>query len=75
MAKVTKIGNSLGVTIPREELEALGLKQGDEVIIRRRGSHLEIVPVELRPKLRPALQRAVDRTVEKFGPALDELAK
>lgn len=75
MAKVTKIGNSLGVTIPREELEALGLKQGDEVIIQRRGSHLEIVPVVMRPKLRPALQRAVDRTVEKFGPALEELAK
>ncbi len=75
MAKITKIGNSLGVTLPREELEALGLKQGDEVLIQRRGSHLEIIPVVLRPKLRPAVQRAVDRTIEKFGPALDELAK
>lgn len=57
------------------ELEALGLKQGDEVLVQRRGSHLEIVPVVMRPKLRPVLQRAVERTTEKFGPALEELAK
>jgi len=75
MPKITKIGNSLGVTLPKEELEALGIKQGDEVIIQRRGSVLEVVPVVMRPKLRPGLQRAVDRTVEKFGPALEELAK
>lgn len=75
MPKLTKIGNSLGVTIPREDLEALGLTQGDEVMIRRRGSLLELVPVVLRPKLRPDLQRAVDRTVAKYTPALEELAK
>lgn len=75
MPKVQKIGTSLGITIPPGELEALGIKQGDEVMLRRRGSILEIVPVELRPKIRPALQKAVDRTVEKFGPALERLSK
>lgn len=75
MPKLTKIGNSLGVTIPREDLEALGLKQGDEVMIQRRGSHLELVPVVMRPKLRPDVQRAVDRTVAKYASALEELAK
>lgn len=75
MPKITKIGNSLGVTLPKEELEALGIQQGDEVIIQRRGSILEVVPVVMRPKLRPSLQNAVNRTVEKFGPALEELAK
>ena len=75
MAKIAKFGNSLGITLPKDELEALGLKQGDEVIVQRRGSVLEIVPVVIRPKLRPALQKAVDRTVAKFGPALEELAK
>ena len=29
--KVTRIGNSLGVTFPQEVLEHLGIKQGDEV--------------------------------------------
>lgn len=75
MARITKIGNSLGVTIPREELDILGLKQGDEVLVQRRGSVLEIVPVVMRPKLRPSLQKAVNRTIEKFGPALEELGK
>ncbi|MBW8351823.1 AbrB/MazE/SpoVT family DNA-binding domain-containing protein [Bacillus sp. IITD106] len=29
--KVTKIGNSLGLTLPQEVLEHMGIKQGDEV--------------------------------------------
>ncbi|OKL35280.1 AbrB/MazE/SpoVT family DNA-binding domain-containing protein [Domibacillus mangrovi] len=29
--KVTKIGNSLGVTLPQEVLNHIGIKQGDEV--------------------------------------------
>lgn len=75
MAKLTKIGNSLGVTIPREELEALGLQQGDEVEVRRRGSLLEIIPIVKRPKLRPEVQSALDRTFERYDEALNELAK
>ncbi|HEY9900579.1 MAG TPA: AbrB/MazE/SpoVT family DNA-binding domain-containing protein [Pantanalinema sp.] len=75
MPKIAKNGNSLTVALPPAELLALGLKQGDEVMIRRRGSVLELVPVEMRPKLRPSLEKALDRTVEKFGPALERLAK
>lgn len=30
--KVTKIGNSLGVTFPQEVLQHLNVKQGDEVV-------------------------------------------
>lgn len=75
MPKLTKIGNSLGVTIPREQLEALGLRLGDEVEVRRRGSHLEIIPVLKRPKLRPEVQAALDRTVARYDKALEDLAK
>ena len=75
MAKLTKIGNSLGVTIPREAIEALGLKQGDEVEVRCRGSLLEVVPVVKRPRLRPELQQALDETVAEYGATLRELAK
>ena len=75
MPKITKIGDSLGVVLPPEALEALGLVQGDEVTIQRRGSVLEIVPVFVRPKLRPAVQRALDETIAQFGPALEELAE
>lgn len=75
MPKIIKVGNSLGITIAREDLEALDLQAGDEVAIQRRGSILEVIPVERRLKLRPEVQRALDRTVEKFGPALDRLSK
>lgn len=75
MPKIIKVGSSLGVTIPREDLAALDLKQGDDVVIQRRGSHLEIIPIVMRPKLRPEVQDAVDRTVERFGPALKKLAE
>ena len=75
MPKITKVGNSLGVTLPKELLEELDIKQGDEVVVQRRGSVLEVVPVVMRQKLQPSLQKAVNRTVAKFGPALEELAK
>lgn len=75
MPKIIKVGNSLGITIAPEDLEALDLKAGDEVEIQRRGSILEVVPIEKRLKLRPEVQRALDRTVEKFGPALERLSK
>lgn len=75
MPKVIKVGNSLGITIAKEEAEALDLKQGDEVLVRRRGSILEIVPVVMRPKLRPEVQRAIDETVETYDEALDRLSK
>lgn len=31
--KITKIGNSMGVILPAQVLEALGYKQGDEIVI------------------------------------------
>lgn len=33
--KVTKIGNSLGITFPNEMLKRLNVSQGDEVIIEQ----------------------------------------
>jgi putative addiction module antidote len=75
MPKLTRVGNSIGVTLPKDVLDDLGLQLGDEVEVRARGSLLEIVPVVKRLKLQPKLQTAVDRTIEKFGPALKRLAE
>lgn len=75
MPKICKNGNSLTVTLPQGELEEMGLKQGDEVEWRRRGSILELVPVEKRPKLLPRWEALYAQTKEQFGPALERLAK
>lgn len=40
-AKLRKVGNSLGVIIPKEVIEAAGLKEGDTIQISIISSHLE----------------------------------
>jgi putative addiction module antidote len=75
MPKISKMGNSAGVYIPKEALEAIGLSIGDEVECRPRGGVLELVPVEKRQRLRPKVMEAYRATKEQFGPAFERLAK
>lgn len=44
--KIRKIGNSLGVILPKQLIEELHLKTGDKVSIARKGSNLEIRPID-----------------------------
>ncbi len=60
-------GNSLVVTIPKEEVERLGIREGQLVA-------LEITPLETRPVLPRELQEIVDRRGEALKPALNYLA-
>lgn len=53
--KLRKAGNSYVVTIPREEVEQRGLKEGQLLSV-------EVRPVEVRPVLSPALRAALDVT-------------
>jgi antitoxin component of MazEF toxin-antitoxin module len=64
--QLRKSGNSLVVTIPKEEVERLGLKEGQFV-----GVHL--TPMEVRPVLPPDLQEALDSLWPRLEPALDYL--
>ena len=75
MAKVSKVGNSLVVYLPKEAAEAVGLVAGDEVDVRPRGGLLELVPIEKVPRLRPKLAEAYAETKEQFGPAFKRLAE
>ena len=38
-----KNGNSVAVTIPRQYLKELGLKEGSEVVVEKQGKELRIV--------------------------------
>jgi putative addiction module antidote len=44
--KIRKVGNSLGVILPKQLIEELHLKTGDKVKIERKGSNLELRPVD-----------------------------
>ena len=66
-----KAGNSYVVTIPRADVERLGLKEGQLLAI-------EVTPLEVRPVLRPALRAAFEASWQRSEAAYvaldDELA-
>jgi putative addiction module antidote len=41
-AKIRKIGNSSGIILPKEVMEELHLKEGDELTIEKKGTLLEL---------------------------------
>lgn len=45
-AKIRKVGNSLGVIIPKHLIEELHLKDGDKVQIEKKGQNIELTPVD-----------------------------
>ncbi len=65
--QLRKSGNSYVVTIPKEEVERNGWKEGQHLAV-------EVTEVELQPKLRPELQEILDKNWEKMEPALRYLA-
>ena len=69
---IRKIGNSEGIIIPKEMLQKLGLKAGDEVKLKETESGLEIVgtTADLRAQLEAAREG-----MAKYRNALRELAK
>ncbi len=72
MTKLTKVGNSTGVTIPREVLAAASLDRGDEVSLQVRDGKIEISRSD------DAYNRTVDagmRCMQRYRRALAGLAK
>jgi putative addiction module antidote len=70
--KLRKIGNSLGVILPREELDRLHLSEGDALTITRTEDGVEISPYD--PEFEMKL-KAFEKTRRKYRNALRELAK
>jgi antitoxin component of MazEF toxin-antitoxin module len=54
-SRVRKAGNSLTVTIPKDEVDRLGLREGDQVVIQVNKVRQQI---ELRPHVRAVFDRA-----------------
>jgi antitoxin component of MazEF toxin-antitoxin module len=67
-AKLRRSGNSFIVTVPRDEMERMGLEEGKLVTI-------EVRPAEVRPMLAADLREAFDVEFERGREALDYLAR
>ena len=78
--KICTIGNSKGVSLPIDFLEELDLSTGSEVEVRLDGDRNRIV---IEPARKRRLSKSIDREfvsqvnefIEKYRPALKELAK
>jgi putative addiction module antidote len=70
--KIRSVGNSAGVILPKEELERLSLKIGDELAIRQSENGIELSPYDEDFERRV---RAFERSQRKFRNAYRELAK
>lgn len=45
-AKITTVGNSAGIVLPRSALAHLRLQKGDTVLVRETAEGLEMIPYE-----------------------------
>jgi antitoxin component of MazEF toxin-antitoxin module len=61
--RLRKSGNSYVVTIPKDEVDRLGLREGQMIA-------LDVTPLELKPVLRPELAQIVQRTSEMATPVM-----
>lgn len=43
-AKIRKVGNSLGVILPKQLIDEMHLKNGDKLNIEKVGDHLQLKP-------------------------------
>ncbi|PTM95349.1 AbrB/MazE/SpoVT family DNA-binding domain-containing protein [Mycoplana dimorpha] len=69
---IRKIGNSEGVIIPKEVLDRLGLKTGDQLDLNEGNGQIQLIPqnADLAEQL-----KAARLGMEKYRVALRELAK
>jgi len=71
-----KNGNSVAVTIPRQYLEDLDLKEGSEVVVEKQGKELRISSKTkvLASDLNPKFMKMVDEFVSDHEDVLKKLA-
>ena len=67
--QLRKVGNSWVVTVPRDEMEALGIPEGATVTVEVREARVSVEPV-----LAADLREVADRVLEKTRRGLEYLA-
>ncbi len=75
LRQVTTIGNSLGVTIPKEMARAYGLEKGSLVEVRPVETGLLLQPAKVVSALSPEGDVTVKNIVRRYRKAFDAMAK
>lgn len=70
--KLTKVGNSLGFTLPKEQLSRLGLSEGDTVYVSETPDGLLLSPYD--PEFERQTETA-ESILKRYRNAFRELAK
>lgn len=70
--KVRKVGNSVGVILPKETLDAMHIKEGDTLYISTSAEGIQLAPYD--PEFAVAM-KAFEKSRRKYRNALRELAK
>ncbi len=78
--RLFKTGNSIVLSLPKEVLDALGIKDGESVNLEldHEQRRVIITPVEKRIAIagvNEEFARQVDEFIQQYRPALEELAK
>lgn len=75
--KVLKVGKSAAVTIPKEILEEMRLKAGDEVIVEfdKKKRSMTIRPDEATSARQQKIAELTHNFIERYRKDLEELAK
>ena len=78
--RLFKTGNSVVISLPKEVLDDLGIKDGESVNLEldREQRRLVITPVEesmATAGVNEEFARQVDEFIQQYRPALEELAK
>ena len=71
-AKLTQIGNSVGIVLPKEALDHLKVRKGDTLVLSKTAAGYQLQPASDGFE---AAMKAYERTRRKYRNALRELAK
>lgn len=75
--KLYKNGNSIAVTIPKEYLEELQLKEGSEVVVEKQGKGVMVTSktTKLAGNVTPEFMKMVEEFMDEHDDVLKELSK
>ena len=75
--KLYKTGNSVAITIPKQLLEELNLKEGSEVVLEKKGDNIAFISrnAKLASDVTPEFMKMVNDFIDRNEDMLKELSK